>query len=243
MPTLAELQAHVADDIADTTGEYAVQIARAVMRAIAKYQRQRFYFNERRDVDIGLEAGQQFYDATNNEQIPKLLKIDAAFLLDGEIGQVTVDTTETTVDDDDTFIDGASGLGGSPVEIHTMRATTPEHLELIGDSSASRSRPYLYSYFNQQLRIYPIPDSANYTMRLQAWVRVDAPTVGTESNAWTTEAYDLIHAAAKRYLAQHTLRDADLAVAAGLAEQDALMDLQAETSSKNGTGIITPTCW
>lgn len=235
MPTLGDMKSHIADDIDDTNGEYAVQIGRAIERAVAHYQRHRFYFTEIRDLDIAVEAGQDLLDETNDARIATLLAIDNAFLVDGS----TVDLT--TMDAESLTVDLTEEQTGGMV--YTLAWISPAEMEVISDSGASFGRPNCYSYHSQKLRIYPFPDSVNYTIRLHAWIRIDVPTSDTSSNAWTTEAYDLIVARAKRHLATNTLRDAAMAVTAKLEEDEQFDLLKRETSSKNGSGRIVPTCF
>lgn len=235
MPTLGEMRAHLADDIDDTTGEYSAQISRAITRAIAHYQRHRFYFNEIRDFDIPTAEGQDLLDDNDDTRIATLLHIDDAFLIDGS------SVTLGTVDSDELTVDLSEEQSGGTV--YQMHWVTPRSLEVMSDTSASFGRPTCYSYYDQKLRIYPFPDSANYTIRLHAWIRIDAPTEETDTNAWTEDAYDLIVARAKRYLATNTLRDAEMAIAAKIDEDEQFDLLKRETSSKNGSGFIRPTCW
>jgi hypothetical protein len=235
MPTLGDMKAHIADDVDDTTGEYTSQIARAITRAIAHYERHRFYFNEIRDIDIPCAPGQDFYDETDEPRIKSLLHIDNAFLIDGATVNIA------TADDDELTADLSEEQVASMA--YHLQWVTPASIETLSDSGASFGRPRCYSYHDQKIRIYPFPDTEFYSIRLHAWIRLDAPTEETDSNPWTNEAYDLIVARAKRYLATNTLRDAEMAIAAKIDEDEQFDLLKRETSSKNGSGLIRPTCF
>lgn len=211
MTLLSDLTADIADDIDDTTGEYGDQILRAVQGAQRFCERQSYYFNETRDVTFLTVAAQQWYGAAANANIPTLIHIQAAY-----------------------YIDAA----GNIIE---MRRSTPEELELISGNSAASSQPFNYTYFNKQIRLYPVP-SAIFTVRLQLGpYRLTTLSNPTDNNAWLDEAYDLIKARAKYILHKNTLKDPALAAEALNDWQEQDTALSGETASRNGTGIIRAT--
>lgn len=128
---------------------------------------------------------------------------------------------------------------------HHLTRATPEEIELLADSSASRGEPRLYTYFGRRLRLYPIPDSAAYTIRLQVGpyrLDFDAADETTES-AWVTEAYDMIKARAKYILFKDTLLDPARATEALNDYSDQHRALKGETALRNGTGKIQATAF
>lgn len=212
--TLGTMSSAIADDIDDTTGEYSSQIQKAIQAAIRYSERFPFYFNQTRDITFQTVPGRQFYDATDNPNIPTLIHINAAWTED-ETGQ-------------------RSGL---------MRAMEND-VELMSDNSASRGEPYAFTYFERKIRIYPIPDARIFTIRLQVSPYRLAPvTTDAESNAWFTEAFDLIKARAKYILAKDTLKDAIVAAEALNDFNDQLDALQRETSSRGSRGVIIASCF
>ena len=62
-------------------------------------------------------------------------------------------------------------------------------------------QPSAYAYYNDTLRIWPLPD-AIYTLQLIGTAQIDAPTDDADENVWTDEAQDLIVA---RYAAHHAV--------------------------------------
>jgi hypothetical protein len=211
MTTLADLTAEIADDIDDTTNEYGNAILKAVQGAQRDCERFTFYFNETRDKTFATVAGRGIYTKSDLADIGSLVRIQTAFLVDAA-GQVT---------------------GLSPC--------TPEELELLSDNSAARAQPTVYAYFNQAIRLYPIPNAV-HTIRLQLGpYRLTPLSQPTDNNAWLDEAYDLLKARAKYRLYKNTLKDANLAAEAlnDFNEQFALT--KAETSSRNGSGSVRPT--
>ena len=211
MTTLADLTADIADDIDDTTGEYGAAILKAVQGAQRDCERTTYYFNETRDETFSTVASQSWYDSSDNANIPTLVHIQYVYYVDSAGQVITVDYA------------------------------TPEEIEVLSDNTAATGQPSCYTYFNKQIRLYPIPDAV-YTIRLQLGpYRLTALANPTDNNAWLDEAYDLMKARAKYRLYKNTLKDAALAVEAlnDFNEQHAL--LKAETSSRNGSGFIRPT--
>lgn len=212
MPTLGDMKADIADDIDDTTQEYADQIGKAVLAAIRYCERETYYFNETRDVTFQTVSGQQWYDSADNADIPTLVHIERAY---------------------------SEEASGQRSELLRYR---PNDLEILSDNSAARGEPYGFTYFGQRIRLYPVPVSTQYTIRLQlSPYRIAALADNDDTNAWTTEAYDLIKARAKYILAKNTLLNAALAVESLNDYNDQSDALKRETSSRNGTGCIVPT--
>jgi len=211
-PTFADMMAAIADDIDDTTGEYSTQIQNCILAAIRFCERDLYYFNETRDVTFTTVNGQQWYDGTDNSNIPTLGRIVEAYL------------------------ELSSG------ERRTMSRETPEDIELLSDNSASRGEPYCWTYFGRRMRIYPIPSDTVYTVRLQLGpyrLAKIASTGGT--NAWIVEAFDMIKARSKYILQKDILKDAALAAEALNDYNDQQSALKAETSRRNGRGFIRVT--
>lgn len=212
MPTLGDMKADIADDIDDTTQEYADQIGKAILAAIRYCERETYYFNETRDVTFQTVSGQQWYDAADNADIPTLVHIERAY---------------------------SEEASGQRSELLRYR---PNDLEILSDSSVARGEPYGFTYFGQRIRLYPVPASTQYTIRLQlSPYRIAALVDNDDTNAWTSEAYDLIKARAKYILAKNTLLNAALAVESLNDYNDQSDALKRETSSRNGTGCIVPT--
>lgn len=214
MTTYADLQADIADDIDDTTGEYSNQIKKAITGAIRYCERNTYYFNETRDITFPTINGREWYDAADNTNIPTLIHIAGVWSED------------------------SSGKRS------TIRETTPQELELLTDNAASRGEPYAYVYFGQRIRLYPIPNDAAYTIRLQVGPYRLSPLVNDlDENAWLNEAYDMVKARAKYILFKNTIKDAALAAEALNDYNDQEISLKSETTSRNATGCIQATCF
>lgn len=212
MANFGDLKAAIADDIDDTVGEYSSQIEKAVLAAIRYCERKTYYFNETRDVTFSTVDGQEWYDSADNSNIPTLVRIAAVWSEDSN---------------------------GDRDPVLYMR---PEEMELLSDNSASRGEPYAYTYFGQRIRIYPIPDATVYTIRLQLGpYRLTPLSADTDTNAWLSEAYDMVKARAKYIIAKDTLKDAIVAAEALNDYNDQDAALARETDDRNGSGYICAT--
>lgn len=206
MPTFGDMQAAIADDIDDTTAEYRPQIQTAIQAAIRYCERTPYYFNQSRDVTFPTVQGQAFYGVLDNANIPTLVHIVSAWSED------------------------ASG------QRFELRWANEDDIELVSDNSAAQGEPYWYTYFAQQVRLYPIPGATVYTIRLQLGPYRLGPVVAdADTNAWFSEAFDMVKARAKYILAKDTLKDVNIATEALNDYSDQEVAIAAETS-KRGSG-------
>jgi len=208
------MQSAIADDIDDTTNEYYDPTSKAVIAAIRYCERETYYFNETRDETFATVDGQEWYGVGDNAAIATAVRIHELYLEDGNIRRVT------------------------------LRRASPEELESLADSSASRGEPYAWTWFGQRIRLYPIPGPTVFTIRMQLGpYRLALPMGEDENSAWYDEAFDLIKARAKYILAKDTLKDAALATEALNDYHDQHAALKRETSSRVGRGVIRATCF
>lgn len=213
-PSFSNLVAQIADDIDDTTSEYTSQIQASVFEAIRFCEREIYYFNQTRDVTFTTVENRQFYDAADNAQIPRLGGLTAAWSEDAQ-GQRT-----------------------------TLLRWRQQDLESLSDNSAAKGEPYAFTYYDQKIRLYPIPGETVFTIRLQLTPYRLAPISDpSESNAWTIEAFDMLRARAKYSLYKNILKDANLAAEALNDYNEQHLALKAETSRRNGTGVIVATAF
>lgn len=214
VPTFQSMVDAISDDIDDTQGEYIEQIQKAIFAAIRYCERDVYYFNETRDITFQTVPGQEWYGAADNQNIASLVRVQDLYL------------------ESDT------------IERRWIRRVFNEEIEILSDNSAERGEPYAWTYFAQQIRLYPIPGDAIYTVRLQLGpYRLNTITSTDDTNAWFTEAFDFIKARAKYILAKDTLKDAAVAAEALNDYSDQQSSLKAETSRRNATGCIQVTCW
>lgn len=88
----------------------------------------------------------------------------------------------------------------------------PEVMEESADNGTSTGQPGWFGWYGRQLRLYPIPASSGWTVRVAGVYRYAAPaTDGEADNFWMTEAERLIRSRAKYELATHVTFDMNMA--------------------------------
>lgn len=238
--TYLQLQQAIADELGDRqdlmsplgdSGLSLSPIQNAIQSAIALWEREPFYFNEAyNEGDFTLSPGQEFYGPTTE---PVAV---TAFENIGKITKVRVLINSNR---------------------YTLNARTPQYIEDISVNPAVQSEfPIDFSYFGGQMRFYPIPDQA-IPVTLMDNQRLGALVEPTDSNAWTTEAYDLIRSQAKLILAREVLNDDNLVTRMETAiygmssaggswgrvpsQRGYYYALKAESTRRGGGGTIRPT--
>ena len=124
---------------------------------------------------------------------------------------------------------------------YTMNPRTPQYMEDVSVNPLWEGQPIDFSFYNQQLRFYPIPDAV-YPVTVMGTMVVAAPVNGSDSNFWTNDAELLIRSRAKRELLAHVIRDTDMLQVLMAAEADALANLK-RTSARMASTRIRPTGW
>lgn len=223
--TFIELQRQIADELGDHTdllsplpdsGLDVSPVKLAIRSAIAKWESTPFWFNEVYDYDTPL-----FTTAAGQEFYPS-----------GSIA--AIDTSP--------YITSLHMLyAGNRMPI-TERSW--DYIEEISGSPSGRGLPGDWAYFGGQIRLYPIPNGA-YLVRAVRTRRFDPLAADTDTNVWTTHAYDLIRSEAKLILARETLHDPDLAAECEIAihgnpatgNPGYLFMLKAETARRSVTRI------
>lgn len=99
------------------------------------------------------------------------------------------------------------------------------------DDDSTQAAPCRYSYYNDSLRLYPIPD-AIYTLNLYGIAAVAAPSSGTDSSIWTNQASRLIRARTKQTLCRGVFRDPEGAQLAQAEVSEELARLKRETARR-----------
>jgi hypothetical protein len=130
--------------------------------------------------------------------------------------------------------------------VYTLCRVTPERIE-VDTASPAEGQPYSYTYFNQQIRLYPIPNE-DWEVTICGHFKIDEPASDTEQlNPWMTDAERLIRARAKVNLARNVNAsglDPSFSPQALIIfrdeETDAFNDLKARTAKQVGTGKIAP---
>ena len=114
----------------------------------------------------------------------------------------------------------------------------PQALEVSTDANSASQEPDYWTYYNQQIGFYPVPDGA-YTMRLFGTFSVAAPASdGEADNPWMTEAYDLIRhrVLSKLYLLK--IKELEIAAVLRSVEEEELKRIVQETGRRQSTGKV-----
>ncbi len=105
----------------------------------------------------------------------------------------------------------------------------------------STGQPTDFAVYNQQLRLYPVPDDA-YTLRM-SYVRELPPLAADDdTNAWTTEGERLIRSRVLWVLYASRVKDYDAAQAAKMIESEELDQHERVTSVQLFTGHTRRRC-
>ena len=112
---------------------------------------------------------------------------------------------------------------------------TYETLEDWNDQT-STGYPTDYAVYNQQIRLYPIPNADGYTLTLSYAKRLSALSSDSDSNAWTTTAEELIRSRADADMSYRILQNDKRAIGFKMLEQDAYQRLLSESNRRMMTG-------
>lgn len=102
--------------------------------------------------------------------------------------------------------------------------------------STSPGQPSQYAYYNDAVKLWPIPDGV-YSLQFTGLKQIDAPVADSDTNEWTTEAYDLIVAHTKMRLYRGQFRDPEGAQMAKDEALEAFNRLKRETAKRLATPL------
>jgi hypothetical protein len=129
MTTYGDMQNRIADELGGRA-DLAAQVQLAIQTAIAKWERERFYFNELRAANAFSTAqGQEFYGASDYAPLATIAHLDKVTVL----------------------------VSGNR---YTLAPRLAQYLEDVSVNPLVRGQPIDYAYYAEQLRLYPIPDNA-----------------------------------------------------------------------------------
>jgi hypothetical protein len=130
-------------------------------------------------------------------------------------------------------------LGNHVFDLDFMQ---PSEMESASTNGTSTGQPGHWTWFAEQLRLYPVPASSGWTVRIGGLVMVAAPASdGEADNPWMTTYERLIRCRAKWELATHVLRDQQLKADMAEATQEAKNQFIRRANNKTkGSGRVTP---
>lgn len=189
------------DLLVPSTGLTGSPIQLAILDAVSQWQDNRFWFNEYRTAGA-------FNTVAGQEFYTSSDWVDIA--------------TIQHIDKLSVLISGNR---------YFMVPRTEEYMEDISINPSWRGQPVDYSYYNFQLRFYPIPDNT-YPVNVLGTKYFAALSSASDSNVWTTTAEPLIRATAKLYLYRDTLQDDDRAASMAGAMNFEASNLRSGTQRK-----------
>lgn len=173
----------------------------------------------------------------------------------GALEQAKIDAVAQAVEDwsDEQFwFNRASGTGNTTANVATIAIPTgirtPEVVSYLSQplqrfplsameyDILTTGIPTAWAEDEGAIHLWPIPNST-YAIYVYGTASTGVPASGSDSNIWTTEAYDLIVATTCKRLYRDYLRDLDGATLSVAAENDALDKLLRETR-KRGTSPL-----
>jgi hypothetical protein len=186
------------------------EIQLAIQDAIYDYERRRFYFNE-------LRQAPAFTCVVGQEFYT--LSADADIASMPHLDAVTLYAFNNR---------------------YTLEYMTPKQMEDISVSPYWNGMPTDYTYYNEQIRLYPIPNYA-YPVYLSGTIRLSHPSASGDSGPWMNDAEQLIRACATKKLCRDVTYDQLKMSAAANAEEEALRYLLGETAQRGGPARIRAT--
>lgn len=141
---------------------------------------------------------------------------------------------------DNSYIPGYAEVDAAVITVSGSRTPLTvrpkEWFDVNSSTTTSMGIPSDIGYYAQQIRLYPIPQTV-YSIRLHGLKRLDDITQTASSNAFFTEAFELIKSSAKRRLFTDYLKNDEDATRAGLNEKLELNEIVSETILRGSTNI------
>lgn len=206
MTTYADMRERIADELANDGDITSAQINNAIKTAIQMHERRSFWFNMG-DNTFSTVSGREFYTSSNVGNLGNIIEFLSIRCQYG---------------------DTVSPLG--LIATSSLQYVQNSVIEALQNGTKTGT-PRFYSRYDQQLRLFPIPD-ASYTMPIRYVYKLDVLAADDDSNAWTEEAEELIREAAKRIIAIDILNAPDLAANFAALEDVALQKLVAEFAQR-----------
>lgn len=137
------------------------------------------------------------------------------------------------------------------VEIDSMKINTGSrtytliprdfsYIDQISSSTSAEGDPTDFVYYKQQIRVWPIPNAVR-TVTVAYVKKLTALSASSDSNAWTTDAEELIRLKAKHDLYLNLLKNAQKAAELETPIMFTHASLKRETTMKASSGRLRPT--
>ena len=200
--TFLTMQTRIADELVNEPLTTA-QIKNAIISAIGDYENTSFYFNQKRGT----------------------LSVPTFNTVSGQ--EFYTSTSNADIPNISKFFSASASLSSS---WNSLEAIDFDEIERT-QTGAIIGFPIAYAYFNQQIRLYPIPD-AIYPVSISYTYKFTTLSADADTNAWVDDAEEMIRQAAKYRLAMDVLHADDIAARCMRMEQNAYDGLMQETRQK-----------
>lgn len=108
-----------------------------------------------------------------------------------------------------------------------------QYLQSIYTTEAFTGPPVMYAVYDEQLRLYPVPDDS-YTLVMSYAYKLDELSATSDTNAWLDDGKQLIKSRAKWDILLNVIKDPQQAAGQKAAEIEAKVALE-----ELGNGILT----
>lgn len=117
-----------------------------------------------------------------------------------------------------------------------------DEFEWLQSTSTGNGRPCAYTYIDSQILLWPAP-VAVYTIRPHMHYKLTELSADSDTNAWTTDAEQLIRCHAKLLLYSNLLEDTEGMQRMSVQIQSHKDRLDYKTAARMATGRIRGTCF
>lgn len=127
---------------------------------------------------------------------------------------------------------------------YKLDRTTYDELERKSTNTSTTGYPQEFAYYNQQIRMYPIPNGS-YGSRISGVLRFAQLSAAGDTNAWTrmADAGHLIRWEAERRIYSTIIKDDENAMRCARNAGQELTRLREETNRRLSSGRVMPTQW
>lgn len=205
MTTQTTMKARIADELARS--DLTSQIAYAITDSIERYQSDRFWFNESRDLTFSTVASQEYYTSADNALIPDLYAIDGVFITVSDtvrqLSQYSIQAIEELSDNGAqtgepfafVYFQKKIRLYPVPTQVYTVRVMG--HVKVAAPASDSEASNVWMTDAERLIRA-----RAKYELALNV---IRDPDLATSMAAAVTEAFDQLKGRTNRQTGTGTI--------------------------------------
>jgi hypothetical protein len=147
---------------------------------------------------------------------------------------------------DNSNIPGLSNIDSVRITVGTTHYTLEKrdfaYIDEVSSSTNTPGDPTDYTYYRQQLRLYPIPNAARVIV-VSGTTRQATLSATTDTNCWTTDGEELIRSRATWYLYKNVIKDREQAEDWKETELEALATLRGDDAERLSTWRFRPTAF